>query len=333
MSGRAAAAAVFVLASLAAAPAAAGDGPMPGAQQLGSGVLSSDGTARYVAVGVGSDTSLLRIEAKTGFVQQSSDLVGMWGVPVATYSNQAGEGLTVDGRSLVLADIQTSYPRTSSAFSILDTRFMRARLTFSLKGDFAYDAISPNGKRLYLIQHVDPSDTQHYVVREYDVAAGRLLPGRIADRTQKGWVMQGYPLARTMSGDGRWVYTLYQNPGGFPFVHALDTVRGVAHCVGLPWAGSQDGMGNMRLSLRNHERTLAVHWLSGRPWRVVDTATWRTSLDHRTGVPWFGLGAGGAGALAAAAAWLLARRRRRHRLELEHELSELLRSPERVPVS
>ena len=59
--------------------------------------------------------------------------------------------------------------------------------------------------------------------------ANRLLPGRIADRTQRSWVMQGSAVTRTTSEDGRWVYTLYTNPGGYPFVHALDTVRGVAH--------------------------------------------------------------------------------------------------------
>ena len=48
--------------------------------------------------------------------------------------------------------------------------------------------------------------------------------------------MDGYPLTRVTSADGRWVYTLYQNGGvgGYPFVHALDTVRGVAHCIGVP---------------------------------------------------------------------------------------------------
>src|SRR4029077_18738176 len=96
--------------------------------------------------------------------------------------------------------------------------------------------------------------------------------------------------ARTSSLDGRWVYTLYQNPGGYPFVHALDTVRGVAHCIGLPWRGSQDGFYNLRLTL--HGRSLAVHWLSGRPWLRVDTRTWRVAADRRDGLPWIAVAAG-----------------------------------------
>ena len=39
-----------------------------------------------------------------------------------------------------------------------------------------------------------------------------LLPGRIADQTQKSWVMQGRATGRATTADGRWVYTIYQNP-------------------------------------------------------------------------------------------------------------------------
>jgi hypothetical protein len=124
-------------------------------------------------------------------------------------------------------------------------------------------------------------------VRAYDIASNTLLPGRVADRTQKNWVMEGYPISRALSADGRWVYTLYGNPNGFPFVHALDTVRGVAHCVGLPWRGSQNAVYNMRLALRRG--SLAVHWMSGRPWLRMDTVSWRLSSDHGAGFPWWTL--------------------------------------------
>ena len=75
-------------------------------------------------------------------------------------------------------------------------------------------------------------------MRAYDLATHTLLPGRIADKTQKSWVMQGWAVSRATTADGRWDYTLYANPGGYPFIHALDTVRGVAHCIGLPWTQS-----------------------------------------------------------------------------------------------
>jgi hypothetical protein len=115
----------------------------------------------------------------------------------------------------------------------------------------------------------------------------RLLPHRIADRTQRNWVMVGYPQNRVTSEDGRYVYTLYGNPQNVPFIHALDTVRGVAHCIGLPLRSGDQS--NLVLALRNGGRTLAVHWLSGRPWYTVDTRTWRLARDHGGGFPWWTL--------------------------------------------
>jgi hypothetical protein len=329
MSGRLAAAAVLLLLTLAAAPAAAGDGPMPYASQFGTGVTGPgrDGPTRWVAVGAnsGANTVLEAIRVKDGVVWNTLDLDGAWGVPMVTYDGSGG-GLTPDGRTLVLGDAVAAVPHTPSKFLVVDTQRMTLRGVY-LEGDFAFDAISPDGRMLYLIQHVDPTNTQRYVVRAYDVDAARLLPGRIADRAQKTWVMQGYPMARTTSADGRWVYTLYQNPGGYPFVHALDTVRAVAHCIGLPWSGSQNGFYNLRLALRDHERTLAVHWLSGRPFYRVDTATWRVAPDSRSGMPWLWIGLGSAAVLGGVGALLLRRRRRRDE-ELEQELADLLRAPE-----
>jgi hypothetical protein len=331
-----AAGALFIV-PLVAAPVAAADGPMPFASQGGLGVAMPDGLTRIVAVGAGaaglpqSKTVLEVVETKGGSVRNWVELPGSWGVPIVTYSQSGAEGLSADGKTLVLGDVVASYPRTHSSFLMVNAKTLQITRTIELKGDFAYDALSPDGSTLYLIDHVDETNSQRYVVRAYDLAAGRLLPGRIADRTQKSWVMQGYPLARTTSADGRWVYTLYSNPGGYSFVHALDTTRGVAHCVGLPWKGSQNGFYNLRLSLRSDDRTLAVHWLSGRPWFAIDTSTWRVAQDHRTGLPWLGIGAGCAAVLAAAAAFLLLRRRRRAE-ELDQELSELLRLPEREVV-
>jgi hypothetical protein len=329
----------FVLVSLTAVPAAAGDGPMPYAMEGGPGVLflpgidPQSGPVRYVAVGTGGNdrTALEVVQANGGRVLSSADFAGAWGVPVTTYAEQQGTGISADGRTLVLENVVNTYPIAESHFLVVNAKSLEIERSIDFKGDFAFDALSPDGTRLYLIQHTNPNDTTHYVVRGYDVVAGRLLPGRIADRTQKSWVMQGYPMARATSADGRMVYTLYQNPGGFPFVHALDTERGVAHCVGLPWTGSQNGFFNLRLTLRNHDRTLAVHWLSGRPQYAVDIATWHVAGDHRGGFPrlWAGLGAGGAALVAALAAFLL---RRRSREEFEQELVDLLRHAEREVV-
>jgi hypothetical protein len=323
-------AAALVLFMLAAAPAAAGDGPMPTVQQLGSGVLGPDGATRFVAVPSALSTLIEDVEVQGGAVRRAVDLPGAWGVPTIAYGI-AGEGLSANGRTLVLGDVPQEYPRATSGFLVLSSKTLRVLRTIELKGDFAYDAVSPDARWLYLIQRVDPTNTERYVVRRYDVDYGRLVPGRIADRTQKGWVMAGYPQTRATSAGGRWVYTLYANPGGYPFVHALDTVRGIAHCVGLPWKGDQSGFYNMRLSLRNGDRTLAVHWLSGRPWLTVNTSSWRIAAGHGAAFPWLAVGAGVAAAVPGVGAFLLRGRRRREE-KLEEELGLLLREPGREVV-
>jgi hypothetical protein len=108
--------------------------------------------------------------------------------------------------------------------------------------------------------------------------------------------MEGSPLTRTTSAGGRWVYTLYSRPGGYPFVHALDTVQGVAHCIGLPWAGDQAALMNARLTVTKGGKTLAVHWKSGKPWLAVNTANWRITHVEAGSFPWAWVLAGVGGA-------------------------------------
>jgi hypothetical protein len=93
---------------------------------------------------------------------------------------------------------------------------------------------------LYLIQHVSQENLFRYRVRAFDLQTGKLLQRVIADRRQRDWNMEGYPVARTATHDGRFVYTLYENGNNYPFVHALDTMHRTAVCIGLPWNWTAD---------------------------------------------------------------------------------------------
>ena len=103
-----------------------------------------------------------------------------------------------------------------------------------LTGSWSYDAISPDGSLLYLVEHLSAGTNPRYRVRLFDLPAGRLLPDPIVDRIDDEVVMRGRPVTRAMSPDGRWAYTLYARLRGGPFVHALDTARREAVCVDLP---------------------------------------------------------------------------------------------------
>jgi len=114
---------------------------------------------------------------------------------------------------------------------------MRARPPITLRGDFSFDALSPDGRRLFLTEYPS-SDYNRYSVREYDLERNRLLrdPVLVAHEVSPD-EMRGLPLTRTTSPDGRWEYTLYDGGGrrsDEAFIHTLDTERGISHCVDLP---------------------------------------------------------------------------------------------------
>lgn len=310
---------VCVVVGLCTASTAFAAGPDPGVVRGGLGVAPPAGKNRYVAIGGKRSTTVTAIRRSDGRVLEWRTYRGSFGIPAVTFNGNVG-GTSSDGSTLVLADTRTGngeYPfKRRSTFLVLDVKSLRIRERIDLPGPYSFDALSPDASRLYLIQHVSGVELTHYVVRAYDLRSGRLLAGRIADKTQQSWVMNGMPIARATSLGGRWVYTLYQNPGGYPFVHALDTVRSVAHCVGIPWHGNQNALWRLRMSLRDGGRTLSLHWRNGREYLAVARGTWR--ISHPTaapvggsgsGFPWWTLGAAGAVLLL-----LLAARRMRYGL-------------------
>ena len=136
--------------------------------------------------------------------------------------------------------------------------------------------ISVNTTKLYFVEHSSAEDLQHYIVRMYDLSEDLLRPGKIADKAQKSWVMSGWPASRASTSDGRWVYTLYSNPGGFPFVHALDTVKGVAHCVGFRSPSSDsNAIFNYKLSAKGAK--VMVRRADGTVYRVINRNGWKVT--------------------------------------------------------
>jgi hypothetical protein len=238
--------------ALVLAAAANAAGPSPGLLQGPAGITTPTQKYRFAALHRVHTTQLAAIDKSTGKVVRSRLLRGQWGIPYVTFDG-AVDGLSRDGSMLVIAD---SVPprngpfRPSSSFRVYGTSLLDLRNAFTLRGDFSFDALSPDGRTLYLIQHLGTgNDIFRYLVRAYDLQARRLLPQAIADKRQQGWVMRGLPMKRLASADGRWVYTLYRQDGGYPFVHALDSVNRSAVCIGIPWQGSQDPLESATLVL------------------------------------------------------------------------------------
>jgi hypothetical protein len=247
---------VLTIASLTAglgAGAAAAAGVTPGFAQ--DGVLAPSGHVRYTAVSHGSSTVVQAASAPYGRVLRSTTLRREYGVPLVAYDGTAG-GLTRDGKLLVL---ETAAGKPSTRFTVLATANLSVQQSFSLRGTWAYDALSPGGKTLYLIQNLPSTYTIRYLVRAYDLGLHQLVKGAIADKSEKG-AMTGYPISRIVSADGTWAYTLYQRaePGAKPFIHALNTTARVAFCIDLDWAGSSNNLGNVHLTLSPDEKQLVI---------------------------------------------------------------------------
>jgi hypothetical protein len=226
----------LALASAVTAVAAKGDGSpyTPGLVQGADGVVSPDQRTRFVTLATPKSTVVAAIRVRTGRVVRSNVLRGFYGVPIVAWDNSTG-GVSGDGRTLVLGSYGP-FPGDPGVtrFAVLDTKTLRKSRVLVLRGSWAYDAVSPDGSRMFLIEYLAAGQNPHYRVRSLAVGTGRLDPEAVVDRREDEVLMRGQPVTRVASRDGRWAYTLYARPKQGPFVHALDTVRGEAYCVDLP---------------------------------------------------------------------------------------------------
>ena len=155
---------------------------------------------------------------------------GTFSLPAVAYDGSPS-GLSADSRTLILISPRTRYPRKRTTFAVVDAQQLTVRRRISLKGDFSFDAISPNARTMYLIKY-NPREIGEYTVRAYDMRSGRLLRRPVVDPRKPDWEMYGVPVTRTSSPDGQWAYTLYDS-AKHPFVHALDTKHRTAVCIDL----------------------------------------------------------------------------------------------------
>lgn len=289
------AATLIVLSTLSASLLAAGGARADGFGVLGSAAGIEDPPYRYVALTPRTRhplTVVERLDLGDATVDRWWYLHGSYYVPAVAYDGTPG-GLSADGGTLVLTTFPRSFPPQRTRLAILDTRlFLRhprlpgqkrprhAITRLILPGAFSFDAISPDGSLIYLIQNFySHRRLARYRVRALETASGRLLPQPIVDPEEPDERMQGSPISRVTSPDGRWAYTLYAGSEEV-FLHALDTVRARAVCVDLPQLEDLHEPFLLRLRLGDGGRRLVVYSrsrLRGDPppgaLRSIDTRT------------------------------------------------------------
>jgi hypothetical protein len=221
-------------------------GPVPPAQGTAIGVPGS--ASRYRVSGAGGHTIVKRLGADGAPTGAQLRVAGRYGIPGVDYTG-AKTGLSANGRTLILAGMQGNggTPRVTRLL-VVSTPRLAIRARIRLPGWSTVDAISPDGRWLYLI-HYRSSDISKYEVLAYDLLKGRMLTKPVVDPDDRGEPMTGFPITRVMSTDARWAYTLYMRPAGAPFIHALDTVGRRAVCIDLPSLAATDiGNGHLRLT-------------------------------------------------------------------------------------
>jgi hypothetical protein len=227
--------------------------PVLGFASAAHGVRTLDGTRRYLAR-TGQHKTIVTAISRSGLTLARAVVPGRFDVPVVAYDGSPA-GLSADGRTLVVIRPRAAFPQRSTELLILAARTLRPRRFERMRGDFSFDAISPNGELVYLIQYTSRVDPTRYRVRALSTRTGRLFARDIVDPHNPGESMRGNPITRVGSPDGRWAYTLYDG-NGHPFVHALDTARRQARCIDVAafptnsnWLGARLRLAGRRLSV------------------------------------------------------------------------------------
>lgn len=317
------------------APVATGAGGpvIPGGAYGGNGVTGPEGQPsaafRYLTVDTdGAGTLVEKIATDGGTLASLRRLSDPWTLPAVTISGDAS-GLSADGDTLILIRPYEGRAEQTRMLA-LNTRRLQQSEKLVLDGRFSFDAISPDGGLIYLVEYENPRNPLDYRVRAYDLAADEFLPGKIVDPEKPDEQMTGQPIARQTSPDGRWAYTLYGG-GRETFIHALDTQEATAVCVDLEQFGPRD---LYRLGLEADPASGALTvLLRGDPAAVVDPETFEVGsppspadpIADADGGGWAGWAAAGGGlALVAGGAFLLLRRRRRNDDSVDEEALERL---------
>jgi hypothetical protein len=270
-----------------AAPAAAGGaGPPVSGLDGRVGALSADGGDRFVAFVSGDHSVVARLHTAGADVARSRTIRGRYVVPAVANDNSGG-GLSHDGGTLVLVNLRRTIPQKTTSLAVLDARRLRVTRTITLRGDFSFDAISPDGSTAYLVQYLSLGqrnfDPTNYKVRALDIAGGRLLPSPIVDPREPGEKMGGLPITRATSADGRWAYTLYSG-SEHPFIHALDTSGRSARCIDLDALTGREDLFQLRLRVADGGRRIDVV-KDDAPQLAVDTSSRSVRKPRPTAPP------------------------------------------------
>jgi hypothetical protein len=207
---------------------------------LPPGAASSDGRRHVVASPRRVNTQLANFNLRNGLMEFVSYVPGHWRIA----------GVSPTGKWAALVASRGQKTRIAIVDAQRGTIVHRA----TLGGRFEVETISRDGKRLFLIEHLQDG---RYLVRLYDLTLGRLKTQALK-ASGEGAPMVGLAWSGVGSPDGRWLLTLYLNTHhNHAFVHALDLQQGKPACIDLPSGnGRMAALKRYTLTLTPNGRTL-----------------------------------------------------------------------------
>lgn len=173
-------------------------------------------------------TTLRELDPATGAELRTLVLDGRWAMP-SSYG-PAPSGFSIDGGWLILAAPQAREGTTTkSAFAVIDTARATLARTVVATGDLTFDAISADGRNLYVVEHLGaPAE---YRVRVAGGGGTALSIAPIVDIKVAAPQMNGIYHSSVALPAGTWNYSLYFSPTKGAFVHALNASQLYAQCI------------------------------------------------------------------------------------------------------
>ena len=191
-----------------------------------AGAPSPDWSRLYSIAGSYANVKLRLVDAANGEIQRV--------LPVPDWVSDAR--LSANGRWLALVS-KPDPKATVTRFQLRDAELTQQPIDVELPGAFAFDGLSGDGRRLYLLQF---GSRASYQVRLYDMVTQQLMSGAIADKSNASTVMSGGAVNSLTTADGQTQLTLYERDShGNAFVHVLPIGASTqfAYCVDLPAPG------------------------------------------------------------------------------------------------
>ena len=219
------------IAATAACLSTAGADGIPGGNGIDAApVAAPGGGVEYLTAGVGRAAWSRPATARAAPCSARPPAKATTRCPRSPASGSAS-GLSADGRTLVLIEPRKRFPRARTKFAILDAARLCLRRLLSLRGDFSFDALSPDGRRMYLINYLSPRDEALPRSASTTCRQDACSPKPIVDPSEPPDEMTGLPITRDEPGRPLG-YTLYDG-AEHPFIHALDTMGMRAVCIDL----------------------------------------------------------------------------------------------------